>query len=87
MIRAWKALPDSLRQTATGFIAGAFGGGLLLAILRRSAIRSLIEDSGLPSAAWSTMTLPLAFLAAGIVMALLVVWLGRGSSSEHHDIR
>ncbi len=87
VFRAWTALPDSTRQTALGFVAGAAGGGVLLVVLRGSAIRSLMEESGLPSSAWSTVTLPIAFLAVGIGSAILVAWLGRSNSSESHDIR
>ena len=85
--RAWRAMPESLRQTATGFVAGAIGGGVLLAVLHGSAIRTLMEESGLPWLTWSAVTLPIAFLAVGVGLALLVARLGRDGSSEGHDIR
>ena len=87
MIQAWKALPETLRQTAIGFMAGAVGGGLLLVVLRVSSIRSLMKDSCLPASMWNALTLPLAFLAAGVFMALLVAHFGQDGSSGRHDIR
>jgi hypothetical protein len=85
--RALRAMPKSLRQTATGFVAGAVGGGLLLAMLHGSAVHTLMEESGLPWTIWSAVTLPIAFLVVGVGSALLVARLGRNGSSEGHDIR
>lgn len=87
MIQAWTALPEALRQTAIGILAGAVGGCLLLVALQGSSLRSLLEESGLPASMWETLTLPLAFLAAGVFMALLVAHFGPDESSRRHDIR